>query len=139
MVHALSEALRVLTPDGVLIDLRPAQSNRRVEVDLPEARLFIGEIDYAYRIPQHQAADAALRESLAMASLRLEHRTVFEFVVDLDTASDLRDFAGQLGNSSIPEALLRQAEALTADIDDDYLIKIRRDMVIARYRKVVDL
>lgn len=32
MVHALSEAQRVLKPDGILIDLRPAAVHRRVGV-----------------------------------------------------------------------------------------------------------
>jgi hypothetical protein len=33
MVHALSEAWRVLEPEGLLIDLRPAMVHRRVGVD----------------------------------------------------------------------------------------------------------
>ena len=42
MVHALEEAWRVLRPDGLLIDLRPAMANRRVEIEGPNGVRAVG-------------------------------------------------------------------------------------------------
>lgn len=60
MVHALSEVHRVLKPGATLIDLRPDTSNRRVELELAEARLYIGEIDSAITFADHVVADDTL-------------------------------------------------------------------------------
>ena len=109
MVHALSEAHRLLKPGGALIDLRPAMRNRRVELELSHARLFIGEIDYSYRFPDHIAANEALASATACGLLRLEHRASLEYVTDLDSADDLREYVASL-RSAVPEDLLQQID-----------------------------
>lgn len=135
MVHALKEAHRVLKPGGALIDLRPTRRNRRVELELPAARLYIGEIDSSHSCPDHVAADEALRLALAAGEFRLEHNESFEFVTDLDSPADLREYASSLRRSVTPKSLLRRVEDLTATETDDYIIRCRREMMIARYRR----
>ncbi len=135
MVHALAEAQRVLKRGGTLIDLRPTTQNRQVEVELAGLRLRIGEIDSSHNLPEHAVADAALAAALASGALIAEHEERFEYITELDTAADLRAFAAELRRSVTPAALLRQAEQLTADTDSDYIIRIRRQMRIARYRQ----
>ena len=136
MVHALSEARRALKPGGRLIDLRPTTRNRSIELALSSATLCIGEIDSTSTFSDHVAADAALEAALAAGELRLEHRTTFHFLSDLDSLADLREFQRGLRRSVMPESIFQRIQALTADEDASYLIRIRREMLIARYRKL---
>ena len=136
MVHALSEARRVLLPGGRLIDLRPTMLNRRVELVLPEATLFIGEIDSSSTRPDHVVANEALDAALLAGEFGLEHMTTFPYVHDLDSLADLREFKAGFRRSVMPEAIFEQIASLTADESADFLIRIRREMLVARYRRL---
>ncbi len=136
MVHALAEARRVLKPGGRLIDLRPTTRNRSVELQLPEATLNVGEIDSSSTAPDHVKANEALDAALSAGEFRLEHQTTFHLLNDLDTPADLRDLKAGLRRSVMPESIFERIEALTADEGSDYLIQIRREMLIARYRRL---
>ena len=135
MVHALRETRRVLRSGGSLIDLRPAAINRRVEVEIQGARVFVGEIDASHTFADHLAADDALRQCAAAGLFRQEHDAAFIFHSALDTAADLREYASGLRRSVVPESLLRRVDDLTGD-DSDSSIHIMRHMVIARYRRL---
>ena len=135
MVDALSEARRALKPGGCLIDLRPTTRNRSVELELESATLFIGEIDSSSTIPDHVSANDALDAAQAAGDFRLEHKTSFQYVSDLDTLADLREFQAGLRRSVLPESIFRRIEELIADEGDCALIRIRREMLIARYRR----
>lgn len=136
MVHALSEARRVLVPSGRLIDLRPTMRNRRVELDLAGATLFLGEIDSTCTFSDHVAANDALDAALSAGDIRLEHRAAFPYVTDLDSLADLREFEAGFRRSVMPESIFQQIAVFTADETADYLIRIRRELQIARYRKL---
>ena len=136
MVHALSEARRVLAPGGRLIDLRPTMRNRRVELNLAGTTLFLGEIDATCTFSDHVAANDALDAALAAGDFRLEHRTTFPYVTELDTLGDLREFKAGFRRSVMPESIFEQIAALTADETADFLIRIRREILIARYRRL---
>ena len=135
MVHALQEIHRVLKVGGSLIDLRPAISNRTVEIELSYARLHVGEIDSVVTIPDHLAADRALQNQIADGLLRAEYEENFELVTELDTLADLLEYAASLRQSVMPEAVLQRVEAIIADETEDFSIRTRREMVIARYRR----
>lgn len=136
MVRALSEARRVLKRGGRLIDLRPTARNRRVELALPETTLFIGEIDSSSAVSDHIAANEALAVALAAGAFSLEHCTTFQIKHDLDTLADLREFKAGLRRSALPESIFQRIEALAADEPGETLIRIRREMLIARYRRL---
>ena len=136
MVYALSEARRALKPGGRLIDLRPTMRNRRVELELSSATLFIGEIDSASTFPDHVAANAALAEAQAAGEFRLEHQTTFHYLSDLDSLADLREFKRGLRRSVMPASIFERIKALTADEGANFRIRIRREMLIARYRRL---
>lgn len=135
MVRALSETRRVLKAGGRLIDLRPTVGNRKVELLLPDAKLFIGEIDSSSTFPDHVVADEAMRAAIADGLLDAEHIERFEVITDMDTVADLREFSRGLRQSVMPDAMPGQVEALTADESADYIIRTRREMLIARYRR----
>ena len=135
MVHALSEARRALRAGGCLIDLRPTTRNRTVELELESATLFIGEIDSSSAIPDHVSANDALDAAQAAGEFCLEHTALFQYVSDLDTVEDLRVFQAGLRRSVMPETIFKRIEALTADETTSWLIRIRREMQVARYRR----
>ena len=136
MVHALSEARRALKPGGRLIDLRPTMRNRRVELALSSATLFIGEIDSSITFSDHVVANEALEAALRAGEFRLEHQTTFHYLSDLDSLADLRDFQAGLRRSVMPESIFERIEALLAGEPAGALIRIRREMLIARYRRI---
>ena len=136
MVHALSEAWRALKPGGRMIDLRPTTRNRSVELALSSATLFLGEIDSTSTLPDHAAANAALEAAQSAGEFRLEHQTTFHYLSDLDSLADLRDFKAGLRRSVMPESIFERIATLTADEGANYLIRIRREMLIARYCKI---
>ena len=134
MVHALAEARRVLRAGGALIDLRPTARNRRVELELAGKTLAVGEIDSSNTADEKRLADEMLRVALDEGLFRAEHSALFEYVTDLDTLEDLQEFATRLRRSVMPEGLPRRIAALAAGAGDDFLIRIRREMLIGRYR-----
>lgn len=136
MVHALEEARRVLKRGGSLIDLGPGARNRQVELELGGATLRLGEIDSSRSLPDHFAADEALQAACERGLLRLEHQARFETVTDLDSAADFREYAASLRRSIAPDELGQRVETMTADAEGDCLIRARREMTIARYRRL---
>lgn len=135
MVHALREIHRILKPNGKLIDLRPHIDNRQLWVELASATLFAGEIDSSATVNDHLVADRALQKVIDDGLLTLEHQTEFELFTDLDTVDDLLDYRNSLRSSILPDDVVQQVSNLTADETDDYRIRIRRMLTIARYRK----
>lgn len=133
MVHALEETHRVVRGGGSIIDLRPATTNRTVELTLAGARLHIGEIDSSSTFGDHIVADAALERMMNRGLITLRHDAVFEVTTDLDDIEDLRAHAETLRRSILRDELLDQVEALVADEAEDYLIHTRREMIINRY------
>lgn len=134
-MHALSEARRVLRPDGLMIDLRPTARNRQVELELAQTRLFIGEIDSSHTASGKILAEETMRLEQAQRMFSLEHRTQFEYLTDLDTLEDLHAFAADMRRSVMPAEMPARIAALVADIGEDFRIRIRREMMIARYRR----
>lgn len=136
MVHTLHEIHRVLKPDGDLLDLRPANANRHVDVDLPDVTLHVGEIDTSRTAPDHIASDEAIATCVADGLYTPLHEEIFELVTDLDTVDDLRTFGASLSSSVLPDAVIEQVHLLTTDeAPDSYTIRVRREMLIAHYRK----
>ena len=135
MVHALRECHRALRLGGRLIDLRPSERNRQVELELSGALLNIGEIDSSSAIGDDIAANDALRQALAAGLFRLEHDERLEYVLELDTLADLLEFGESLRRSVLPSEIVARIEALTAG-ERDFVIRVRRQMLIARYLRL---
>jgi hypothetical protein len=88
MVHALREAHRVLRPQGLLIDLRPAAVHRRVGI------VMGGEYRFKWftreRFDDDAAADNAVAAVISDGLLRPEGRTRFPCYRVMDTLEDFR-------------------------------------------------
>ncbi len=135
MVHALREIHRVLKPNGTLIDLRPNEGNRPIEVLLSYATLRAGEIESSTDATDKRAANHAMQQAVTDGLFKLEYDETFDYIADLDTVEDLRNYGKSLKQNILSEATVAQVEALTSDETDDFSIRIRRSMMIARYRK----
>ena len=100
MVHALEEAARVLKPDGLLVELRPAPRHRRVWLVTSEKSVLIGRMHEDLG-PDH-AADAALARFMTQKRLpaRLRRRTVCNRYVD--SLKEFREFLEEFGDCRQP-------------------------------------
>ncbi len=136
MVHALEETHRVLLPGGALIDLRPTMRDRPVEVDLPTARLRAGAIDATASNARRVAADQAMRAALEAGLFRAEHMETFWQASEMDTLADLREYAASLRQTFLPAAVFQRVERLLAHESAAACIRVSREIVIARYRRV---
>ena len=90
MVHALREAQRVLKPEALLVDLRPAALHRRVGV-------IQGE-DYRFRWVMHEdfaddhAADRAVRQIVSEGLFKPKRRTRFPCFRTMDTLDEFQEW-----------------------------------------------
>ena len=75
MVHALHEAHRVLKPNGILIDLRPAAAHRRVGLSQGDTYLALGVM--REKLDDDRAADKAVEHVMREKFFRAEGRTRF--------------------------------------------------------------
>jgi SAM-dependent methyltransferase len=90
MVHALKEAHRVLKPNGLLIDLRPAPAHRRV--GLGEGRRW-HEVGALHEVlDDDYAADAAIAEMVRQRYLHTEQRIRFQLDRVMDAMDEIRDW-----------------------------------------------
>src|SRR5215813_412699 len=93
MVHALREAHRVLTPSGVLIDVRPVTAPILVEVVLATQPAWAKSVD-SYSAPEDvAAADAAVQQALSREWFLFETNVPFNFEIYCDSAAELRAYA----------------------------------------------
>ena len=94
MVHALSEARRVLRPGGILIDLRPAAQHRRVGVLGDGRTTWLGRMREEF--DEDRAAGRAVAEVLRRGELRRAARIVFSCRRVMDTLADLKAFLNDM-------------------------------------------
>src|SRR5262245_50319565 len=95
MVDALCRARRwVTSPDGCVIDLRPADVVARVEYGLADGTTVDvgGLVVDAQPWARHAAADAALAEVLTRRILSLVDEEQFWFLRYPESADELRDY-----------------------------------------------
>lgn len=88
MVDALRRAHRIVTPDGVVVDLHPSASPAAVEVG---NRLtgYVNAVDGRHR---HAAADAAIATAVGEGLFEIERVVEFPFHTHADTVEELRDY-----------------------------------------------
>ncbi|HEX5043787.1 MAG TPA: hypothetical protein VFV75_12825 [Candidatus Polarisedimenticolaceae bacterium] len=115
MVHALMEAHRVLSPDGLLVDLRPAAVHRRVYHVRGKVERLLGVT--RERFDDERASDRAVRAVMRSGHFEIASRAL----VPCDrVTSSLEMFRSWLRNfealqSLAPHAwLLRRAERAVA-------------------------
>lgn len=90
MVHALREAHRVLRPNGILIDLRPALVHRRVGIERVGRFRYVGTLRES--LDDDRAANRAISNVKRARLFKAEWRTQFDCRRVMDSVDDLRTF-----------------------------------------------
>jgi hypothetical protein len=137
MVHALNEISRVLTPGGVLIDVRPLLDSWPLEVAWSSGQQAAG---YSTDLPGPLSDDAAANAAMASAAasgFQLELEESFPFFYYWDTPREMQDYLEENWEDVIlvEDAAWARLKSLWASANADARVRIRMKMLITRYRK----
>jgi len=88
MVDALRRAHRIVTADGIVVDLHPSASPAVVEI----GDCLTGSVAVVDGQRRHAAADAAIATVVREGLFAIERRTEFAFHTHADTIDELRDY-----------------------------------------------
>ena len=141
MVNALRETHRVLTPSGVLIDVRPVVAALVVEVVIAAQAVWAKTID-TYSAPDDvAAADAAVQHARSREWLILESSLPFDFEIYCDNAAELRVYAEarKLRGAEIPYEELEERRRELGVEGQVARLRCRRPWMLSTYRKQHDL
>ena len=137
MVDALREARRVLTPRGVLIDVRPLVAPIVVEVIIAAQTIWTKEVA-SYSAPEDvAAASAAVEHAISGEWFAFEKSIYFDFEIFCDTAEELSVYAlaRKLRGAEIPyDELEARRRELAADGQAPRL-RCRRPWMLSAYHK----
>ncbi len=90
MVHALTEAHRVLKADGILVDLRPAPAHRQIGIGAGRSWQLVATLQE--QLDDDYAANAAIAKVVSLGLFRPEQRKHFVLDRVMDSVDELRDF-----------------------------------------------
>ncbi len=139
MVHALSQIRHVLTPDGVLIDLRPQLDRWPVEIVSAGGYRAVGQvIDLPEPLSDDRAADQAMRENIERAWFRREDDAIFPFYYYWDTPKEMQEHISDNWADviNIEETLWEAIRSAWATANADARVRLRIKMSIARWKKL---
>jgi SAM-dependent methyltransferase len=139
MVHALAEIRRTLKPNGILIDLRPVESNWSVEVVSSAGWQVSGRLtDLPLAVADDEAAFAAMREVESRRWYIKEKEEEFAFFYYWDTPSEMKEFIDEEweGLEKLDESVFSAVKSIWALANADARVRVRVKMLITRWRKV---
>jgi hypothetical protein len=137
MVHALQEAHRVLKPNGILLDLRPAPVHR--QLGLGEGRRWQQLGTLHELLDDDHAADAAVAQVLRQGLFRRERRVQVQLDRVMDTVEDCRAWLAEFDvRREIPShaPLLERLERGLSRLDKPTRITVRGPLILAVLRKI---
>ena len=100
MVHALTEAHRVLKPNGILIDLRPSHKHRRIGLGEGKDWQMVGAMRENF--DDDLAADRAVKQVIRAGLFHQEPLIEFDLDRVIDTLSDLRAWLNEFNVDQLP-------------------------------------
>jgi hypothetical protein len=138
MVDALREAHRVLTPSGVLIDVRPVAAPIVMEVVIAGEAVWTQAYDAYSAQADVEAADAAVGRVLSSEWLVFETRSPFDFEIYSDSGDDLRAYfeTHKLSGAEIPYEELEERRRASGTEGQTARLRCRRPWMLTRYRKL---
>ena len=137
MVHALTEAQRVLKPNGILIDLRPALKHRHAGLGegVNFQPLGVMREDFTDDRAANRAVAHVLREGL----FRRESQTEFDLDRAMDSLDDFREWLddfSSLGKLPSHEWLFKRLERAGRQAGPDLKITVRGPLRLGVLRKI---
>jgi hypothetical protein len=92
MVHALSDARRVLVPDGTLVDLRPLSASFPIDAIVGSEAIRVGEAGAASGPDDDRAADRSIRTQVEGGWLVPRHHAHFDIHFYWDSTAAMADY-----------------------------------------------
>ena len=138
MVHALDEIRRVLKPHGVLIDLRPVESNWSVEVVSSAGWQAAGRLsDMPAAVADDEAAFNAMRAAESNGWYSKKEEKEFAFFYYWDTPSEMKEFMEEEWEEfeKMEEDVYQKASSLWASANADARVRVRVNMLITIWEK----
>ena len=138
MVHALDEIRRTLKPKGILIDLRPMESNWSVEVSSSTGYQFAGRLnDMPTGLADDAAAFKAMREVESRKWYIKEKEEEFAFFYYWDTPSEMKEFIETEWEDfeKMEESVYRAAQSLWSQANADAQVRVRVKMLITKWER----
>lgn len=138
MVHALDEIRRTLKPKGMLIDLRPVESNWSVEVSSSTGYQLAGRLtDLPAAVADDEAAFQAMREVESRRWYVKKEEKEFAFFYYWDTPSEMKDFMEDEwdGFEKLEDDVFQNTKSLWAVANADARIRVRVKMLITLWEK----
>ncbi|MFN8412559.1 MAG: hypothetical protein U0Z26_09250 [Anaerolineales bacterium] len=138
MVHALDEIRRVLKPNGMLIDLRPVESNWSVEVVSAAGWQVAGRVsDLPIAVADDEAAFQAMREVQARGWYVKKAEKEFAFFYYWDTPSEMKEFMDEEWEDfeKLEDHVYQKAKSLWASANADARLRLRVNMLITQWEK----
>lgn len=138
MVHALSEIRRVLTPDGIMIDMRPLLNHWQIEVISARELRETGRVqDFPIGLADDQAANRSAAEAEAKGWFVREQEELFSYLYSWDTPKEMEEWIEEewhdfIGLNEETKRATRSAWALG---DADTQVRINMKLLITRWRK----
>jgi len=138
MVHALDEIRRTLKTNGVLIDLRPVESNWSVEVSSSNGSQLAGRLnDMPVGVADDKAAFQAMREVESHGWYIKEKEEEFSFFYYWDTPSEMKEFMESEWEDfkKMEEDVFQKAKSLWTIGNADACVRVRAKMLITKWEK----
>ena len=138
MVHALDEIRRVLKPHGVLIDLRPVESNWSVEVVSSAGWQAAGRLsDLPMAVADDEAAFEAMREVSSKGWYVKKQEKEFAFFYYWDTPSEMKEFMDEewVDFEKMEESVYQKARSMWASANADARLRVRVTILMTLWDK----
>jgi len=138
MVHALTETHRVLKPNGILIDLRPAAKHRRAGLGEGKHWELVGVMRENF--DDDIAADRAVKQVIRDGLFQQESLVEFDLDRVMDTLQDFRAWLDDFDVEKLPshDWLYQKVERALAEKPKGIKIAVRglmRQGVMIKLRK----
>lgn len=136
MVHALKEARRVLKPDGLLLDLRPAPVHRRVGVARAGRYTQLGAMREIF--DDDHAADRAVAQVVGGGLFTPEGRIRFDVRRTMDSRAEFRAWMAEfvaLDRLPSHDSLVKRVERALAGKQAGTKIVVRGPLDLRLLRK----
>ena len=138
MVHALSEIRRVLSPDGIMIDMRPLLNHWQIEVMSARELRETGRVqDFPIGLADDEAANRSAAEAESKGWFVREQEDLFSYLYSWDTPKEMEEWIEEewhdfIGLDEETKQATRSAWALG---DADTQVRINMRLLITRWRK----
>jgi hypothetical protein len=139
MVHALDEIRRVLTPDGILIDIRPLADRWRIEVESTREVKETGRVDdLPLQVNSDAASNEALKDVEARGWFRRAQEELFPFFYSWDMPSEMEEFIAEDWSDFIQlsDHAKNATRSTWASANADAHVQIKVQILITRWKVV---